>query len=250
MYFGRISMHSLSSAPAPPSKIDPKIDSRYATRMDEKRTCDGCSDPVLPDDPDKSKLVRCSRCQDAWYHNRDCQRAHYPQHRQLCKQKASALRKSGEATNGSKCSISSCTDVTVATAFNIDKRTAGGMCLNHWANKTKVPRTEYRLICSDKSGVIRPQPPDIAFNMLTMAESIPTEADLLPHLSIRRWDYRDGSIYIISTPAYMTTWDAICTCFKDVQSAGSVLSEDPQVIMGTVMTWRRPGTEPEIFRLH
>jgi hypothetical protein len=218
--------------------------------MDATRTCDGCSDPVMPDDPDKSKLVRCSRCQDAWYHNRDCQRAHYPQHRQLCKQKAAALRKRGKATNGDTCSVSSCSDVAVATAFNIEKRIDGGMCHNHWANTTKFPRTEYRLICSDKSGFIRPKPPDIAYDMLTMVESVPTEADLVPRLSIRRWDYRDGCIYIVSTPEYMPTWDAICTCFKDVHSAGAILSEDPQMRMGTVMTWRRPGSEPEISRLH
>ena len=235
---------------APRLRERSKIRPDRSKRMDAKRTCDGCSDPVLPGDPDKSKLVRCSRCQDAWYHNRDCQRAHYPQHRHLCKQKAAALRTSGEATDGSKSSVSSCSDTVVATAFNIDKRIASGMCIKHWANTTKFPKTEYRLICSDKSGMIRPQPPDIAFKMLTLAECIPTEADLMPHLSIRRWDYNDGVVYIISTPAYMPTWDAICTCFKDVQSAGTVLSEDPQMKMGTVLTWTRLGTKPEIFRLH
>lgn len=57
--------------------------------------------------------------------NRDCQqrvRTTYPQHKQLCKQKAVALRTSGEAMDGSKCSISSCGDAVVATAFDIDKR--------------------------------------------------------------------------------------------------------------------------------
>ena len=43
--------------------------------------CDGCAEPVQPG----TVLHRCSRCKCAWYHGRECQRAHYKsEHRSVC----------------------------------------------------------------------------------------------------------------------------------------------------------------------
>lgn len=42
--------------------------------------CDGCGFPAHDDSP----LLRCSRCRQAWYHNKECQMQDYPQHNIKC----------------------------------------------------------------------------------------------------------------------------------------------------------------------
>jgi tetratricopeptide (TPR) repeat protein len=43
--------------------------------------CDGCTGPM----PTDAKPLRCSRCRCAWYHDKKCQRAHYKEHKVVCR---------------------------------------------------------------------------------------------------------------------------------------------------------------------
>jgi hypothetical protein len=54
------------------------------------RTCDACGKPPTGN----QKLLSCSRCKKAWYHDRDCQQAHFKKHKLVCKQLATSTKKS------------------------------------------------------------------------------------------------------------------------------------------------------------
>lgn len=45
------------------------------------RVCDACGLPPR----DGKKLRCCSRCKDVWYHDLECQKKHYPQHKKRCR---------------------------------------------------------------------------------------------------------------------------------------------------------------------
>ena len=50
-----------------------------------ERICHACSSPPLRDGNDQPiKMLRCSRCKNAWYHNVKCQRNHYKKHKEKC----------------------------------------------------------------------------------------------------------------------------------------------------------------------
>jgi hypothetical protein len=52
--------------------------------MTTPRCCDACGEA-----PKEGKdLLGCSRCKRAWYHDGTCQRTHYKQHKNLCRQLA------------------------------------------------------------------------------------------------------------------------------------------------------------------
>ena len=48
--------------------------------------CDACGLPPKPN----QRLLNCTRCNNAKYHDAICQRKHYPKHKKLCRQKAVA----------------------------------------------------------------------------------------------------------------------------------------------------------------
>lgn len=52
------------------------------------RVCHGC----LFSANESEKMMRCSRCHDAIYHNRKCQIKHHPKHKASCRQRAKALQ--------------------------------------------------------------------------------------------------------------------------------------------------------------
>ena len=55
--------------------------------------CDGCNKPVEHGVIGIDKLpMRCSRCKCVFYHNRDCQRAHYKEHKHYCRAMASKVQ--------------------------------------------------------------------------------------------------------------------------------------------------------------
>lgn len=47
----------------------------------DTRTCDACGTPPRGN----QKLFGCSRCNNAWYHDRDCQKEHFKTHKVVCK---------------------------------------------------------------------------------------------------------------------------------------------------------------------
>ena len=55
--------------------------------------CSACGLPprASPSTGQPIKLKRCSRCQKAWYHDAQCQRNHFPQHKQACRKAMGAL---------------------------------------------------------------------------------------------------------------------------------------------------------------
>lgn len=48
----------------------------------EGKACDACGEPPI----EGRKLLSCSRCKKAFYHDRECQRKHFKKHKLVCKQ--------------------------------------------------------------------------------------------------------------------------------------------------------------------
>ena len=56
--------------------------------------CDGCTKPIEHGPIGLSKLpLRCSRCRTTFYHNRECQRAHYKEHKIVCREQSRAFER-------------------------------------------------------------------------------------------------------------------------------------------------------------
>mmetsp|Transcript_26853 Transcript_26853/g.30735 ORF Transcript_26853/g.30735 Transcript_26853/m.30735 type:complete len:684 (+) Transcript_26853:19-2070(+) len=100
----------------------------------EKRNCDGCKELAYKDkDGNFLKMLRCSRCKNAWYHNVSCQRRHYKEHKDVCR-KISSTTISKTVKNSNKNSLDKSSMVTIPSyrceISNINNR---GRCMN--ANK-------------------------------------------------------------------------------------------------------------------
>ena len=52
----------------------------------EEHYCLKCSETPT------TKLLRCSRCNVAWYCNKTCQKKHYAEHRTMCRQLANIMK--------------------------------------------------------------------------------------------------------------------------------------------------------------
>ncbi len=57
-----------------------------ASHGTQQRLCHACGKPPHRDGNNKPiKMLRCSRCHAAWYHNVECQRKHYKEHKHQCR---------------------------------------------------------------------------------------------------------------------------------------------------------------------
>jgi len=62
-----------------------QIGTEYKGRNDRAcRRCAGC-EIAQTDGFDHSTLRKCSGCHEVWYHSRECQKAHWPEHKSFCK---------------------------------------------------------------------------------------------------------------------------------------------------------------------
>ena len=86
------------------------------------RKCDACQKPPYKDDQNKPiKMLRCSRCQNAWYHDATCQRKHYKIHKHNCRLSKPSL----SSSNGVSISKSS----QLSSQYRCENRSNHGKCM-------------------------------------------------------------------------------------------------------------------------
>jgi len=59
----------------------------YTGSPELQAKCGACNKPAFED----KKLSKCGRCKKVYYHDANCQKKHYPQHKKVCKQMAASF---------------------------------------------------------------------------------------------------------------------------------------------------------------
>ena len=87
----------------------------------EGQYCSACGLPPR----EKKKLKRCSRCQNAWYHDLKCQKRHFPQHKNECKTVSTKTNNTNSTQSSSQALISTANFCKVS----VERRNGRGNCL-------------------------------------------------------------------------------------------------------------------------
>jgi hypothetical protein len=105
--------------------------------------CSGCGEPPRQR-PDGSEIAlkRCTRCHIAWYHDADCQKAHYPQHRKVCrKQTTDTENKSTSQTKSTEKAMHKCWDTEMYRFEQLPGRGLGMLASCDIESGTFLPST-------------------------------------------------------------------------------------------------------------